>query len=278
MTVPKISTVKRGGSRYYIDPVTGTKLPGVTSVIGSGVAKPFLQYWASGLVAEAAVDHAASWIGLALKGDRAGAVDYLKRAPGRFTKVAADRGTEAHGIWEAMAIPGGPGPGRVHPDMQWAVDGFREFTDAFSPEFELLEATVFQPHGDDGTGGYAGSFDALAVIGGERVLLDFKSGKAVYPEVALQLHAYAAAEAIMSPDGTTIPMPAVDALAVFHCHPGKDWALVPVAFDYDRFFKVFAACLVIHNFTAVSSKAALGVDVDPVAWAAEQAEAARGAR
>jgi hypothetical protein len=271
MTVPKISTVKRGGSRYYIDPVSGKKLPGVTSVIGAGVAKPFLQYWASGLVAEAAVDMAGSWIGLALKGDRQGAVDYLKRAPGRFTSTAATRGTEAHGIWELMATPVGKGPGRVHPDMQWAVDSFQEFVDAFKPEFTQLEATVFQPHDANGMGGYAGSFDALATIGGERVLLDFKSGKNVYPEVALQLHAYAAAESIMNPDGSTIPMPAVDALAVFHSHPGKDWALVPVAFDYERFFQVFAACLVIHNFSAVGSKAVLGVDIDPVVWAAEQA-------
>jgi len=273
MTTPKIATVKRGNSRYYIHPTTGNKMPGVTSVIGMA-AKPFLQYWASKLVAEAAVDHAGSWIGMALNGDRDGAVDYLKRAPGRFTRVASDRGTEAHAIWEEMSKPKG-NIGRVHPDMQWAVDGYSEFLDAFEPEFDpdFLEATVFEPGDVDGVGSYAGSFDAMARIGDELVILDNKSGKGVYPEVGLQLNAYAAAKNILLPSGETIEMPQADAAAVFHCHPGKPWALVPIALDRERYMQVFNALLVVFDWDKVGSKSVIGNDVNPVAFRAEQGRA-----
>ena len=42
-----IRTSKRGGSRFYVDPETAVKHPGVTSIVGM-LPKPFLVHWAAG--------------------------------------------------------------------------------------------------------------------------------------------------------------------------------------------------------------------------------------
>ena len=54
MTTPKINTTFRGGSRFYIHPGSGEKVPGVTSVLNM-LPKPFLKAWAGKEVATTAV-------------------------------------------------------------------------------------------------------------------------------------------------------------------------------------------------------------------------------
>lgn len=54
-----IRTLTRGGARWYVDPDTGTKVPGVTSIINV-LDKPFLSPWAAKMVAEFAVECAPS--------------------------------------------------------------------------------------------------------------------------------------------------------------------------------------------------------------------------
>jgi len=52
------------------------------------------------------------------------------------------------------------------------------------------------------------------------VLVDVKTGTRVYPEVCLQLAAYAAADFIGRPDGTEQLLPGLQAGAVLHLRPG----------------------------------------------------------
>jgi hypothetical protein len=59
------------------------------------------------------------------------------------------------------------------------------------------------------------------------LVVDWKTSKSVYPSVALQMAAYAGAETILSPDGTSAPMPHVDGAAVLHIGP-DGWSLKPV--------------------------------------------------
>ena len=254
MTTPKVSTVKRGGARFYVDPSSGDKVPGVTSVLNQ-LPKPFLQYWAAKVVAETAVDNLGGWVNLAMNGDRDGAIDYLKRAPGRNTGRAADMGTEAHDIMERMAR--GEGPGRVAPDMRWAVDNFSEFLDAFQPEFLHLEETVWSE-----SPGYAGSFDAIAKVGDETLILDWKTTRSgVHAEVALQMCAYANADYIMAPDGEHMPLPAIDGAAVFHTRPdGEGWKVVPAAIDADILLPIFHALLATMQWSTIS-KQVLGAEM-----------------
>ncbi len=259
MTTPKVGTIQRSGSRFYVNPATKAKVPGVTSVVGM-LPKDFLRYWAAKVVAECAVDNIGPLVGLAMN-DRTGAIDYLKRAPGRNTNAAADVGSEVHDLVERMAK--GQPIGRVHPDLAPFVDGFREFIDEFEPEFLYLEQTVWSD-----THGYAGSFDWIARMGetpstrrlecvGEVILGDNKTTRSgVHAEVAVQLAAYRNADHLLQADGSTEPLPSIDGGAVLHLRP-EGWSLVPVRIDEDV-FEVFLALRHVFDWDKDLAKNVLG--------------------
>lgn len=227
MTDPKIATISRGGSRFHVSPTDGSKVPGVTSVVGM-LPKGFLGPWNAKLVAETAVENLGEVVGIAMR-DRQAAIDFLKGAPRRFTSKAADVGTDAHDIFEKMA--GGASPGRLHPELKVYADHFGEFLDEFQPEFLHLEQTVWSD-----THSYAGSFDAVMKIGGEVVGADWKTTRSgVHAEVAIQLSAYRYADYILNPEGgEDLEIPAWDGGAVLHVRP-EGWKLVPVKCDEEIF-------------------------------------------
>jgi hypothetical protein len=232
LTTPKVQTIKRQDARFYVSPDnTSLKYPGVTSVIGM-LDKSFLQYWAAKLVAEAAVDNLPSVLGLAMN-DRQGAIDYLKGAPRRNTAEAADAGTEAHGLFEKMAL--GKPLGRITPRMEPFVRHFDKFLVDKQPEYVYLEETVWSDEHR-----YAGSFDAYAVIDGERLWLDNKTTRSgIHAEVGIQLAAYRFAESIIRQDGSRVPMPGADGAAVIHVRP-EGLKFVPVKAD-EQMFDIFLA-------------------------------------
>ena len=224
MTTPKIDTIKRSGSRFYVEPTTGEKVPGVTSIL-NGLPKPFLQYWSAKMVAQFAVDNFSAYSSLIMNGQKQAAIDLLKAAPRRYTTERANIGSDAHDLFERMGR-GEDVTGTVHPDLQGYVDRFNEFLDAFQPNFLMQEETVWS-----NTHRYAGSFDAIAEIGGEIVVIDHKTTKAVYAEVGLQLAAYRYADHIVRPDGNTVPLPkGITGGAVLHIHPDK-YELIPMRCD-----------------------------------------------
>lgn len=74
---------------------------------------------------------------------------------------------------------------------------------------------------------YAGTFDLLAMMAGQDWLLDVKTGKGVYPEVACQLAAYRAAEFAL----TAGPVPfdyGHARMAALHLRPDGTYALIEV--------------------------------------------------
>ena len=226
MTTPKVSTIKRGGSRFYVSPESGEKVPGVTSVLGM-LPKDFLRYWGQKLVAEAAVEELGTLVSMVLR-DPSAAVDHLKKAPDRFTRKASDIGTAAHDYFERQAR--GESIGRVHPDLEPFVRHFDDFLQTVQPEYHFMEETVWSD-----THAYAGRFDAFATIQGERVWLDNKTTRSgVHAEVGLQLAAYRYADNIIAEDGARTPMPEADGGAVVHVRP-EGWSLVPVRCDEDAF-------------------------------------------
>lgn len=267
MTTPKVTTIKRGGSRFYVHPTTRGKVPGVTSVVGM-LPKDFLKFWAAKVVAECAVENIQSVVGLAMK-DPQGAVDYLKRAPMRNTGEAADTGTQVHELVERLSR--GENIGRVHPDLQGFIRGYEAFRKAFDVEYLHLEETVWSE-----THGYAGSFDAIVRIkpagapeeDWEVVILDNKTTRSgVHSEVALQLAAYKNADYIIAQDGTQKPIPDITGGAVLHLRPDS-WALVPVAVT-DEFFQVFLSLIPVMEWDRELSKSALGAPLAGDQWAAE---------
>jgi len=218
MTTPKIATLSQGGSRWYVHPVTGEKVPGVTSVLNA-LPKPFLTPWSTKLVAEAAVDNLEAVAALAAV-DRQGAVDYLKGAPRRSTASSADLGTAAHGIFERIAL--GQHIGTVTDEVLPFVRHFDNFIKTVKPEFLEVEQTVWSH-----THLYGGSFDALAVIDGVRCWLDLKTGKSIHADVALQLSAYANADVMVKGD-EELPLPQAERGLVLHCRADSGWSLTEV--------------------------------------------------
>ena len=224
MTTPKVSTIKRSGSRFYVEPTTGEKVPGVTSIL-NGLPKPFLQYWSAKMVAEFAVDNFSAYSSLIMNGQKQAAIDLLKAAPRRYTTERANIGSDAHDLFERMGR-GEDVRSITHPDLQGYVDRFSEFLDDFQPTFLMQEETVWS-----NTHRYAGSFDAIAEIGGETVVVDFKTTKSVYPEVGLQLAAYRYADHVVRPDGNTVPLPkGITGGAVLHIHEDM-YELIPLRCD-----------------------------------------------
>jgi hypothetical protein len=227
VTTPKVSTIKRGGARFYVNPDDATvKYPGVTSILGM-LPKDFLRYWASKMVAECAVEELGTVVQMTLR-DPAAAIDHLKKAPDRNTRKAADIGTAAHDLFELMAR--GKPIGRVHPDLEPFVRHFDEYLRVVKPEYHFLEETVWSDKHQ-----YAGSFDAFATIDGEKVWVDNKTTRSgIHEEVGLQLAAYGNADSIIRQDGGRVPMPESDGGVVLHIRP-EGWQLVPVRADREMF-------------------------------------------
>jgi hypothetical protein len=231
----KIRTRQIGASRWYVNPETDVKVPGVTSVI-SMLPKPFLTFWAAKMTAEAAVDNLPAVTSIAER-DPSGAVDYLKGAHRRYTKLRAGVGSDAHDLFERLIR--GEYVGRVHPDMEPYRRHFLEFLDAVQPELVRAEDIAWSD-----THAYAGSFDAILRVRlgedgkpdqrGESVQLmcDWKTSKDTYPEVALQMSAYAYADRLIDAEGNSEPMPSFDGGAVLHI-TDEDWAFKPVRVDRD---------------------------------------------
>ena len=246
MASPKSArTISRG--RIYT--INGLNLWSVTTIIGNGLPKPAIAGWQAKTIAEYAV---ANWrqIGGMLGAVRLrpggpegtfivsdpdavqGAVDWLKGSPWRESSRKMDVGSAVHAEAEAwvLQLPR-PEPGPV---VAPYLASFRNFLEDFAPTFEMSEATVYSP-----VESYAGTLDAVMVIGGRRLLVDYKTGKDIYPDVALQLAAYARAEFVLLPDGTSVPMPAVDGAAALHLReydatldvgefPDRGYSLIPV--------------------------------------------------
>lgn len=256
-----VNTIKRGGSRFYVDPDDGAiKVPGVTSVVGK-LPKDFLTFWAAKESAEAAVNN---WdlISQLIKRDEQGAIDYLKNAHRRKSKAASDIGTAAHTLFERLARGETINDRHVHADVKAHVRHFREFLEVVQPEFLYWEETCWND-----TLGVAGSFDAIGKVYGEMVMIDWKTSKSVYDSVALQLAAYRYAERIILADtGESVPMPALDGGAVLHVRP-EGWALHPIDCG-PEVFKVFEALHVVFGWDTDGKKGVVG---KPIASGGERA-------
>jgi hypothetical protein len=197
MTSPKHAKTTYSG-RTYRHPVTQAEHPSVTTVLGIVGKADALKHWAANEVAKYAVKNRDTWTRL----DEAAAIDLLKREPLRFLDKAASRGTDVHALAEAYAKTG------TMPQWAEEISGYvaalQRFFNEHQPQPVLVEHTVF-----NAAVGYAGSFDlvcTLPAFGDDLVILDYKTSKAIYPDVAAQLAAYAHAEEYVDENDKPHPM------------------------------------------------------------------------
>ncbi len=276
-------TVGEGGRWYTWD---GVRYWSVTTIIDAGVPKPALINWAKRVTAEYAVDKYKS-LGVILDdAGREGAVDWLKDASYREMKRAGNLGTLVHDYAEAYVLDTlwtlgtdrGPdwNEGAAAPYMVQ----FLQFLDDYEPVFEAVEAPVISK-----SQRWAGTLDAILTIERERLddaalriwdipnrdgfvgdrlrlLVDFKTGKGVYPQVALQLAGYRYADTFLGgPDASETEMPEVDGCAVLHLRP-DGYDLIPIRVDDDT-FTTLQYTREMHRWQIEGSKEAVGAPNRP---------------
>ena len=235
----------------------------VTTIIGNGLPKPALVPWGMKSVASAAVEQV-DRLGAMVRaaGDdpaaRQAVVDWLKGEPYRQRDRASDLGSLVHARIEAL-ITGQPQP-PAPPVATGFLEAFDAFVRDFRPDFLAAEATVYSRSAQ-----YGGTLDWIARIPGlGTVLGDTKTGKDVYPEVALQLAAYQRAEFVGLPDGTEASMLETDLAAALHLVSDGTYRLVPVVTD-DEVWQSFLYVAQVFRFIESISKTVLGEPLTPVA-------------
>ena len=163
---------------HWYEDANGKQLTGVTTAIDGFRPKPQLTRWAANEAAAYAVNE---WDALADKPLTERLKD-ISGAPWNKRDKAAALGTDVHAHAERL-IKGESV--EVAPEQAGYVQACADFL----RDFQVVEiASEFLCY--DLEHGYAGTADLLAYIGDDVWLLDYKSGKSVYPEAALQLAAY----------------------------------------------------------------------------------------
>ncbi len=188
------STKSAGWSRARFYTIHGRQLPSVTTILDV-IAKPALGPWYA--KEERRYFEVAMLEVLARPGARdpeyvlsavADAVSSVKAADRERQKAAAI-GTAIHaGIeWhlrtrlgeDARAEP------RLPEGAVWAVESWKDWAKSVELEPVAIERPVYCE-----LCGYAGTLDLYAKVSGVRTVIDWKSGKAIYPEAFLQNIAY----------------------------------------------------------------------------------------
>ena len=252
----------------------------VTTILGA-LNKPALLYWAAEQTAELAVNVARSLPARVDEEGREQVVRWLRDArfrPPKDHRSAADLGKAVHEAVEKYALSG------IRPEVDEEVrpflERFDEWAQRWQPRFLAAEAAIYNL-----TYRYAGTLDAICVIDGSPVLIDYKSsrksvdvdGKPTkpYPEAALQLAAYRHAEMmavwrarrferykrryyLLNGDEREIgiEMPKVDGAMVLHLTP-EHADLYPVDTS-ERVFESFLYAIEIFRWTNDLSKSVIG--------------------
>lgn len=234
------------GHSYFLE---GSKVLGVTTIIGQGMPKPALINWAAGAVGDFVADRVvvlpdgtvdASRLVADVKAiaieqrkamgewssTRAAAV--LKSLPNRDRDLAANKGTRVHGFAEQLARGEEVD---VPPELDGHVRSYVDFLEQLDPDVLAVEGVVINR-----AKRYMGTFDLLAQVDGlGMALLDVKTSRSgIFPETALQIAAYRYADSYLDADGVEHDMPEVDFTGAVWVR-ADGWDLHPVRADEAAF-------------------------------------------
>lgn len=183
---------KNGPYHYY--KLDGKRVPGVTGIIKATVPAPRLVDWAARVTARYAADHLDTLWGMRhLGADKIFAV--LESEPRAQRDSAGERGTQLH-KWAESMIHGQKVEGISSELLPWVL-AMRDYIETMRPRPVLMEAPVGSRRHN-----YAGTLDSVSDFpDGQRRIVDYKSSRGVYSEVALQLAGYRGADVYLDPDG-----------------------------------------------------------------------------
>lgn len=297
---PPTAHLDEYGRRKYTWTGTGQveEFYSTTTFLSGGLPKHLVP-WASKLVAELAYDdvlkHGPAVLDLwALAGQayvdeqRAGgmkleridstprglALRYLKGEPDRVRNAAAARGSDVHEAAEDYVLARAREGVRFYadtddipeydPEIAPRMAGLVNFLADHRPRILATEATVYNR-----SQAYAGTADLwgeFLVRGEWRTLcVDYKSGRAIWPDVAMQVCSYARGEFIGSPDNITeLPVPFADGTAVLHLDPKapRGYSFRELRYD-DVVWHAFLYVREVFRWSIEISKTAIGDEIAP---------------
>jgi hypothetical protein len=198
MATKKLTRVDGKTGRFYTLP-DGRVVPSVTTII-SASAKPALINWAAKEERLLCLDVAADMYEDVLKGvapmSRSTYISSMdsrigkQRAYKRTMDKAAEIGSQAHAMIEYLLRKQMGQDYGVEPKLadkaMWAVMAWEDWAKSVKLEPIAVEQMIWSDNY-----GYAGTMDLLAKVNGKLAVLDWKTGKAIYPaEHFLQNAAY----------------------------------------------------------------------------------------
>jgi hypothetical protein len=169
--MPISATVMKGKDRHY--PYGDKRLISVTSVLDR-IPKPGLEKWKKWNIIEWMQNNPDRCQGKTAKQ----ILSYYEKED--RSSISANTGTIAHEYLET-GVRHDDTPSEVHPFL----DQIDTFIEEYRPKIILSERTMYSLKW-----GYAGTADLVMEVGGKRYFADLKTGKAIWPEVGLQLSAY----------------------------------------------------------------------------------------
>lgn len=183
---------------YKLD---GVRVPGVTTLIKDGMPAPALVGWGIRTVSRYAAAHLEEIWAMRGMGEEA-VFEALRQSPYKERNDAGVRGTKLHVYAERLMRGESVEQAKIPREVLPLVEVVVQYLDEWQPKPILQEAAVASRRW-----GYAGTLDDVSEFpDGKRRVVDYKTGKGVYAEVALQLAAYRNAEIYRSGLGEERPM------------------------------------------------------------------------
>lgn len=187
------------GKRFY-QVAPDVELPSVTTVL-SVISKPALLNWYAKVEREMVLKCSADLYEDCPSNTRMSRTGWITTMQSRLTNEkaaarelakAAEIGSQVHKLIEwnlkaQLCYEAGPSPA-VSGRAMWAFMAWQDWAKSVHLKPIFVEQVIYSR-----THGYAGTMDLLADVNGKLTVLDWKTGKAVYPEAHLQNAAYRAA-------------------------------------------------------------------------------------
>ena len=242
MTAPALAQATDYG-RGYLHPLTGEFVPSVTTAIKM-IHKEALEAWKLRTAAKYA-DQNWDYLAKMGSGDR---IQLIQDAHLAESTPKADLGTVIHEVCDNW-IKGVPSESAK--ETKSYVTSFTQFLMDYRPRFITTEVTIWSR-----SAGYAGTADAIAEINDRNWILDWKTGRGVYPEYALQMAALRNGDFIIDPDGTEREMPRIDFSGVVQIRP-RSYKFFPIMED-EACFSAFLGALEIFRWQQETAEFTIG--------------------
>ncbi len=185
----------RSGARWYT--INEQEYPSVTTILGV-IGKPALIAWSARVEREMVTSASLGLYRDSYGTPKMSDIAYLNSLQTRLGKEkahskelakAGDIGSQTHKLIEwnlraSLMQEAGPSP-HVTDKATWAFMAWEDWKKSVNLRPIYIEQTVWSD-----THGFAGTMDLLAEVNGKLTVVDWKTGKAIYPEAHLQNAAY----------------------------------------------------------------------------------------